>query len=358
MAYEGMTYEFILNRMMNRVAADYPNLDRREGSIIFNALAPAALELAIAYTELANTLNESFVTTATREYLLLACQQIGVDTSIFNATAGKHRAEFDVEVSIGSRWNCDLYNYYVTEYIGMVNDSYVYELQCETTGTAPNNVTGFLTPLDAMPSGLTYANLVECVIEGENETDDEGIRNTYFEYVNNTIGEGNVAQYERWCIEYPDGGIGNHKIIPLWNGANTVKVSILSASNRAASDELVADFQEYLDPGTTGMGDGQAPIGAFVTVTTATEIPIEISADVSMKSGYTDTSSINTALENYFAEIAYEKNMVGYMTIGATILGAECVESLSNLRVNGGTGDIVIGTEEIPVLGNTNWTVI
>ena len=106
MIYEDMTYEVILERMINRVSNQYPNLDTREGSIIFNALAPAAIELAIMYTELDNCLNESFVDTASREYLFRSCEQMGIDTSTFNAKAGIHKGEFDVEVSIGSRWNC------------------------------------------------------------------------------------------------------------------------------------------------------------------------------------------------------------------------------------------------------------
>ena len=61
MAYEDMEYEVILDRMIDRVAEQYPNLDTREGSIIYNALAPAALELAIMYVELDNVLNESFI---------------------------------------------------------------------------------------------------------------------------------------------------------------------------------------------------------------------------------------------------------------------------------------------------------
>ena len=107
MAYENMTYEVILQRMMNRVNDKYPNLDNREGSIIFNALAPAALELAIAYTELDNVINESFVDTATREYIIKGCKQMGMDVTQFDAKAGVHKGAFNVEVEIGSRWNCD-----------------------------------------------------------------------------------------------------------------------------------------------------------------------------------------------------------------------------------------------------------
>lgn len=355
MAYENMTYEVILQRMISRVSAQYPDLDTREGSILFNALAPAALEMAIMYTELDNVMNESFVNTASREYLFIACEQMGIDTSVFKASAGIHKAEFDVQVPIASRWNYDLYNYEVIEYIGLENGYYTYRLQCETVGTAPNNATGDLTPITDAPDNLTYAKVVECLIEGENETSDEDVRTAYFDYVNSTITDGNVAQYKQWCNEY--NGVGNAKIIPLWNGANTVKVSILSVSNQSASEELVAEFQEYLDPGCDGMGNGVAPIGAFVTVTTATEVPISVSATVSMKSGYSDTEAITKALEKYFSDIAYEKSTIAYMSVGAVILNVEGVDFINNLTINGGTADIKLGDEEIPVLGSATWTV-
>ena len=301
-------------------------------------------------------MKESFVETATREYILKGCEQMGMDISVFDASAGTFQGEFNVEVPINSRWNCDLFNYIVTEFIGTSTDgNYIYKMLCESTGSGANNVTGTLTPITDSPNDLTYAEITGCLIEGENETSDKDIQEAYFEYVRNTASDGNIGQYKRWCAEYD--GIGNNKIFPLWNGANTVKVSILSTSNRAASDTLVSEFQKYLDPGVTGMGDGVAPIGAFVTVTTATEVPIDVSATVTMKSGYTDLTPISTALENYFSEISYEKSSVAYMTLGAVILGATGVDSIVNLRLNGGTADISLGNEEIPTLGNVNWVV-
>ena len=73
MAYENMTYEVILQRMISRVVEKDSTIDVREGSIVFNALAGAAIELAIAYTVIDNALLERFVKTASREYLYLAC---------------------------------------------------------------------------------------------------------------------------------------------------------------------------------------------------------------------------------------------------------------------------------------------
>lgn len=358
MAYENMSYEVILRRMLDRVTEKYPNLDTREGSVIFNALAPAALELAIAYVEIDNVLSESFVATATRQYLYLACEQMGMNIDVFNANAGEFKGEFNVEVPIGSRWNCDLYNYTITSLLEHNTSTgyYEYRMQCETVGSAPNDVRGSLGAITDLPSTLTHAELTDCLVEGENEYTDEEIKEAYFEYVNSTASDGNVGQYERWCAEYD--GIGNYKVFPLWNGKNTVKVSILSASNRAATPELVADFQEYLDPNTTGMGDGKAPIGAFVTVSTATEVPINVTAKIQLANGYSSVPDIETALVNFFSKIAFEKRVVSYMSLGAAILDVPGVEFVADLTLNGGTSDITLESEEVPVIGQTNWTVV
>ena len=56
MAYEDITYEVILQRMLDRVPN---NMDKREGSIIFDALAPAAVELQLMYIELDTILKET-----------------------------------------------------------------------------------------------------------------------------------------------------------------------------------------------------------------------------------------------------------------------------------------------------------
>ena len=65
--YENMTYEVILQRMLDRVP---DTMNKREGSIIFDALAPAAVELTLAYMQFDMVLNESFGDTASRDYSL------------------------------------------------------------------------------------------------------------------------------------------------------------------------------------------------------------------------------------------------------------------------------------------------
>ena len=70
-----MTFEAILSSMLDRV----PNtVDKREGSVIYDALAPAAAEMAKAYIELDVIMDETFVDTASMQYLMMRCRERGV----------------------------------------------------------------------------------------------------------------------------------------------------------------------------------------------------------------------------------------------------------------------------------------
>ena len=52
--YEEMTYENILQQMLSRVTSD---VDKREGSVIYDAMAPAAYFLADQYFQLEHFLD-------------------------------------------------------------------------------------------------------------------------------------------------------------------------------------------------------------------------------------------------------------------------------------------------------------
>lgn len=357
--YEDETYAIIMARMENRVRQNYPDIDYREGSMIFNALAPAAMELAIMYNELDNIFKEQFVQTATRDSLLKLCEQVGLDIGQFSATYCTVRAQFDAEIEVGSRWNCDLYNYTVTEFIDIIDDRWEYYMQCETAGRAPNGTVGELTPINYVNNDLRNANIIGIVATAQDEWADEDIRSAYIEFVNNYAIDGNVAQYKKWAREYA--GIGKYKVFPLWNGANTVKVSILDEDYLPCTSDFIAEFQNYLDPGVTGMGDGVAPIGAFATVSTATPKTIDVSAQVSIEEDYDSDevfSMMSETLSVYFREISYVKSTVSYMNVGAVLSEVAGVEFINNLRIDNDTENISLADEEVPSVGTVAWTLV
>lgn len=353
--FENLDYQTMLDRLLTDVKTKYPELDYREGSLIYNAIAATALELNTFYINADMVNDQSFIETASRTFLYKLSEQMGIDTSHYGSTKGTFKALFDQEIPIGSRWNLGLYNYTVIEQLDKVEPYFAYELECETKGSAPNSVVGTLTPIDDINLNLTYSELVSAIQQGREELTDDEIRKYYTNNINGTIVDGNKAQYEQWCALFD--GIGNYKVFPLWNGNNTVKCSILNEINGVASEELIKDFQDYLDPGSAGMGDGVAPIGAIVTVTTATEHPINISATIYMKEGYVNNGELDETIAQYYIDRSYKSDYVSYSQIIMVILSDPGVENVTNVLLNGGTQDIKLEAEEIPVVGENTWTV-
>ena len=132
-----MTFEAILSSMLDRV----PNtVDKREGSVIYDALAPAAAEMAKAYIELDVIMDETFVDTASMQYLMMRCRERGVP--IQPATEAVIEGTFtpaSLELETGSRFNCGDQNYIVTEKVGDGK----YRLECELPVSAAICIRGF-----------------------------------------------------------------------------------------------------------------------------------------------------------------------------------------------------------------------
>lgn len=366
--FENKTFENILSDMLSYVVDRNPDLDVREGSIIYTALAPIALELETTYREMDMINEETFLETASKEYLVKHGDQMGV--GINEATYGHFEGEFDVAVEIGSRFNLDEFNYAVIDKLSDPtenNPRYRFELACETSGAEPNDKFGSLTPITYV-ANLGYAELTKVLIYGEDEEETEAYRYRLQVHAKNPPINGNLSQYNEWLDDYD--GIGKYRVTPCWNGANTVKVTILDSNNERASDELVNQLQEYLDPDCRGMGDGQAPIGAIVTVDTVEEVPVVVYCDLVLKDGYSSPIGVQDAVNNYLKSIVLNKTTIAYMPISAEIYNAESVEDISGLTivVDGTIMDassdvfipsVSIGENEIPVLDieNSVWGV-
>lgn len=381
--FENKTFENLLSDMLSYVRNTDSELDTRTGSLIYTALAPIALELEAAYHEMDMILEETFLETASKEYLVKHGNQIGLE--INEATYGHYKGEFNVDVAIGSRFNLDKFNYSVINKLSnptSVNEYYVFELVCETAGSEPNSYLGDLTPITFIDN-LSHAELTSVMIYGEDEEDTEAFRYRLQLHVKTPPINGNVSQYDEWLAEYD--GIGKYRTIPCWNGANTVKLLILNAENKSASDELIEQVQNYFDPPTAtindtvsaanypqgrGMGNGQAPIGAIVTVDTITEVPLVINCKVSLKNGYTSPIGVQEAVEEYLDSLVLNKSTIAYMPISAAIYNAESVEDIISLRitvknevmdtsVSPFIPSVAIGDNEIAVLDedNTVWSV-
>lgn len=167
--YSDVSYNAILSRMLEQVP---DTMDKREGSIIYDALAPAALELAHCYVDLEDYVNECFVDTASRYYLELRCKERGITP--YPATYAVGKAEFDRDVPIGNRLSLGNVTFRVVEKISDL----VYKVECEQLGEV-GNVTGRLIPIDFVQD-LETVILTQIIIHGEEEEETESLRSRYY----------------------------------------------------------------------------------------------------------------------------------------------------------------------------------
>ena len=349
--FENVTYEDIMTRMLDRVRTEYPEVDTREGSLIYTAVAPCALELAIMYTELDRVLGESFAETASLEYLEKRANERGLTQNL--ATQAVMQGEFNIPVPVGTRFNLDEFNY-------VVIDSEESRLQCETPGSEPNTVLGELTPIDTV-TGLTSASIVACLTPGEDDEDVEVFRNRYFDSMGTYSYAFNVQQYKE-VVNAMD-GVAATKVKPAWNGGGTVKITILDSTYRTPSASLIETIQNELDPEEgKGTGLGLAPIGHVVTVVGAGETPININCTIE----YLDTYSwdvireeVYQAIDNYFKELAGEWEdsetiVVRISQISGVLMNVVGVQDVYSIQINGGTQNLSISSDNIPVRGTFN----
>ncbi len=348
--FEETTYESIMTRMLNKVRTEHPEIDTREGSLIYTAIAPCALELAIMYTELDRVLEEAFAETASLTYLERRTAERGIRQRL--ASCAVMQGRFDVPVNVGTRFSLGDYNYVVTD----MAKSY---LTCETAGSEPNTVIGELTPIDNV-IGLTSAEIANCVVPGEDDEDVESLRARYFASLDTTSYGFNARQY-REVVDDLD-GVGGTKVIPAWNGGGTVKLVILDSTYRAPASELVDIVQNAIDPvDHTGEGVGLAPIGHRVTVVGATETPVDIECTFEYVDSYSwdDISAeVYNVLDNYFTELSKawetETVVVRINQINSLLMSVNGVVDVSGTTLNGTTSNLVLDAENIAIRGTVH----
>jgi len=348
--YENMTYEVILQRMLDRVP---DTLNKREGSIIYDALAPAAVELTLAYMQFDMILNEAFGDTASREYLIRRAKERGLEPE--PATHAILKGEFtpsNIDV-LNKRFNLGSLNYVVTELISPG----VYKVQCETAGTIGNQSLDDIIPIDYI-EGLETARLTEVLIPGEDEEDTEAFRQRYFASFSEKSYGGNITDYLTKTNSLP--GVGSTKVTPLWDGGGTVKLTILDSSFNKATPTLIDFVQNAIDPSPQGEGWGIAPIGHIVTVDTVEEVTVDIAATITFDTGYSwaalQAQAIAT-LEEYMLELrqdwASQGNLIVRIAqIETRLLAIEGILDISGTTINGVASNLTLSTYQIPVLGS------
>ena len=109
--FEEFSFEALMERMLGRVSDSF---DKREGSVIYDAIAPAAMELAEFYITLDMVMNETFAESASYYYLVKKAAERGILPKEETYAVGKMEVTpEDTAVPAGERFNLDTLNYSV-----------------------------------------------------------------------------------------------------------------------------------------------------------------------------------------------------------------------------------------------------
>jgi uncharacterized phage protein gp47/JayE len=223
--------------------------------------------------------------------------------------------------------------------------------QALVPGSAGDVAQNAVTSLDSvLPTIISVFNPVPMTGGKESESDSDFRDRILGEY-QGTSGGGNVVDYRRWAA---DQGIPRSTVIPVWNGPGTVLVVAMNADGTPVAAATVTSLQEFLDP-TPGLGQGQAPIGATVTVVTSTALPVAITAQVHGENGYTLDGTGNTIATRQAIVSALAAYVQGLQP-GDTIIYKHVeacffvvgVHQVLGLTVNNGTADIPLATGASP----------
>ena len=362
--FESKTYEAIMEEVLTNAPED---IDKRQGSIFYDAVSAVAMKIAEYYTDLDLIFTLTQVDTTSGEYLDVKASEYGLTRHA--ATSAKYDVTFEgTTPDIGERFFADG-NYFV---LGKTDGDVLY-LKAETAGTAMNNIDSgtAAVPVNDI-DGLTSATFGSIMEYGTDTESDDSLRQRLQEKIGGPAENGNCQHYKTWCESYD--GVGKARIFPLWNGPNTVKAVIISPHGLPCSSELVAAVQAYIDPATNGytttvdgvtyvvgdgLGEGVANLGAHFSAVSATATTIDVEFTAELASGYTAADAkaeMETAMTTYLKNMVLTAEspsdvVVRVSNVGAIITALKSVLDYSSLTINGSTANITPGDNSVPVLG-------
>lgn len=373
------SYEYLLNFALSLVP---DNLDKREGSIIFDALAPVCYLLAQQNIRLQSIYQNTFIAYAQGEALDLRSQEQGLTR--YSATRAIKKVYaigsdgLPTTVPLGSRFstissdNSLTYTITAVYTVDGVPQSGYYEATCETAGVLGNDYVGDLIMITNL-SNVAQATMSDLITPARDEETDDELRIRYLEKVNEKSFGGNVAQYREELKAIS--GVGAVQIYPVWDGGGTVKLSVVDTDYNILEEDFITYLKETIDPeNNSGEGLGIAPIGHKVTIVTPTEVTLNINTTLTLMSGYVVSqvednikSAINEYIKNLRQHWGDSSELNTYTTaiylarINATILSVEGVANVTHTTINDVEEDLILTqdatTQELPKLGEVTLNV-
>ncbi|WP_110955761.1 baseplate J/gp47 family protein [Anaerosinus massiliensis] len=353
MSFEMQSESDVLKRLKINLNETNNEASDIEGSFNSDMLSANSIEFSEVYKEINMVIEAGFADTSWGKFLTMRAAEFGVIRKEATKAIGKLKIVGEVGARIikGSLFTTAQDNkFYSTEdaIIGATGTVTI-DIEAGTAGAVGVVKSGTIVNIP-----MSIPNVISCINEiatydGFDEENDKEFLVRYLMKVRTPATSGNKFHYWQWAMAVA--GVGQAKVIPLWDGNGTVKVIIINSNLTTASAELIEKVADYIET--------VRPIGATVTTTSPAPKLINITANIK---GVYDIEKIKQSINNYLKDDVLNMKYVSIVQIGKLLLenngGTIKDYDKDSLLINGQSGNISLSDEELPVCGEVILNVV
>lgn len=342
--FESITPEVLKQRVFDALKTD---IDTREGSYTSDLVAPAMLEVWKIYQALNGLIPMMFPDETSGAYIDKKCAYYGITRK----AGTKATATLTITGNTGKTvpkgavfLTAENLRFVTDAAVTLAGSSSQVAATAAEVGSAYNVGAGaIIRQLSSIP-GVTAVTNASAAQGGSDPETDAALLARLYERLQSPATSGNAAHYKQWALSVA--GVGAAKVLPLSNGPGTVKVLIASSGMGPVDAAIVQTCAAYIET--------VRPIGAAVTVETVEWLNINVSATVAIDASTTVEAvqvAFTAALEKYLQSISFVQYTVPYSRIGFLLAGIDGVLDYTGLTVNGGTANVTVAANQVPMAG-------
>jgi uncharacterized phage protein gp47/JayE len=343
MSFEQQSASDVLTRLKADLATTDNAASMVEGSFNSDMLTANSIEFGQAYNEMNLMMEAAFAGTSWGDYLTMRAAEFGVirkeaTAAVVNLQITGTAGASIIKDSLFATAE-DLRFYTLSDATVGIDGTVMVKAQCGTAGIVGNIAAGAIIKIPYSIPGITAVKNDAAATDGYDQETDTDLLARYLLKVRTPATSGNIYHYQQWALSVA--GVGQVKILPLWNGNGTVKVIIVDSNNATASDTLIKAVADYIET--------VRPIGATVTVTSPAPLAINIAANIT---GTGDAEKVKVAANAYFKSDGFSLTKVSIARIGKILLDSGITDyAYDSLKINGSNQDIILTDDQLPTCG-------
>lgn len=339
--WDNITPESITRDILRDLAAI---VDVREGSYTADLVAPAALEIYKLYQSMNAAAPQFYIDETSGPYIEKQGAWYGITRKAgaraavrlsFTGQAGAVVPEGSAFATIGGL------RFVTTASAVLPHDAPALAAEA---GRAYNVEAGEISRQCISVPGVTAVKNPQAAQGGADAESDKALYERIHAHRSRPATSGNANHYMQWALELD--GVGAARVVECKNGPGTVGVMLAGPSGGPVDEATVAAAAAHIE--------AVRPVCVAVEVTSARAFAVNVKAAVRLASGATleqVRASLAEHLGEYLRKLTFAKYELPYNRIAYMLLDIPGVENYTLLTVNGGTGDIAIAADAVPVLG-------